>query len=165
MGVSALIGFGVSKAFQAVGQYNAGQDAKSIADYNAQIALQQEQDALDRGKQDEEKFRQGVKGLIGSQRTGFAGQGVDVGQGSAADVQADAAFMGELDALTIRNNAARAARGYAQQAMLDKMGGEAKASEGDWAAASTAIGAAGTIGSDLSAKYGFGGSSPASGGY
>jgi hypothetical protein len=54
--------------------------------------------------------------MVGTQRAGFAAGNIDVGSGSAVDVQADTAFMGELDALQIRTNAAREAWGYSVEA-------------------------------------------------
>ena len=115
---------------QAVGSWRAGTEAREageaerraadsqaeLAEYNASVADLQAQDAVDRGAEEEGRFRQGVRAMIGSQRTGIAAAGVDVGFGSAVDVQADAAFLGELDALTIRTNAAREAWGYKVEA-------------------------------------------------
>lgn len=101
-------------------QYEANaQVAESQAaqlDYNAHAAEEQAADATARGAEDESRFRTQVRGLIGSQRAGFAGQGVAVGSGSAADVQGDAAYLGNRDALTIRHNAAREAWGFQVQA-------------------------------------------------
>lgn len=138
-----------------------------ILDYNATIADAQAADAVTRGQEEENRYRQGVRSLIGSQRAGFAGQGVDVGVGSAADVQADSAFLGELDALTIRTNAAREAWGYKVQAADTRKRAEVTRKTGVFAerAANAAgnsayVGAGATIasgaGSLLEARYGFG---------
>jgi hypothetical protein len=94
----------------------AAEDQAGISDYNAQVAEQQATDAVAQGTTEEDRFRTQVRGMIGSQRTGFASNNVDVSSGSAVDVQADAAKLGELDALQIRTNAARAAWGYKVQA-------------------------------------------------
>ncbi len=90
----------------------AAQAQAGLLDYNAQIADAQAADAVTRGQEEENRYRQGVRTLVGSQRAGFAAQGVDIGTGSALDVQGDTAFLGELDALTIRTNAAREAWGH-----------------------------------------------------
>jgi hypothetical protein len=106
------------KAQQAQYEANA-QVAESQAaqlDYNAKVAEEQAADAITRGQEEESRFRTSVRGLIGSQRAGFAGQGVVVDAGSAADVRADTTYLGERDALTIRHNAAREAWGYQTQA-------------------------------------------------
>ena len=125
----ALIGMGVgmytqfrsgqkaASAAEAQGQAQreAAESQAQLAEWNAEVAGLQQKDAIARGAEEEQRFRTGVRGLIGSQRAAFAGSGVDVGFGSAVDVQADAAFLGELDALTIRTNAAREAWGYQVQ--------------------------------------------------
>ena len=117
---------GVMAAYKAKQQRNAakqleegGDRAREAAnsqadlqDWNASIARLQAMDARERGKEAEERFRQGVKMTIGAQRAGFAAQNVDVGFGSAVDVVADSAYLGELDALQIRTNAAREAWGF-----------------------------------------------------
>lgn len=121
---------GVGYAINAVGTIKAGNAAKrageaekaakeseaQLAEYNAGVADLQAKDALERGYEDENKFRQSVRGMIGSQRAGQAASNVDVSYGSAVDVQADASFLGEMDALTIRNNAARESWGFDVQA-------------------------------------------------
>jgi len=87
----------------------------------AEIADLQAKDAIERGALDEQRFRQSIRATIGAQRAGFAGANIDVGYGSAVDVQADAAFLGELDALTLRNNAglvAHAAAGFGASTIL-----------------------------------------------
>lgn len=60
-----------------------------------------------------------TKQAIGTQRTALAANGVDVNSGSASQLQDDTAMLGELDALTIQNNAAREAYGYRVQATQD----------------------------------------------
>lgn|SRR5574341_1224779 len=98
-------------------QRRVAESEAALLDYNANIADLQAQDAIERGHEEESRFRTGVRQLIGAQRADIAASGVDVGFGSAVDVQADAAFLGELDALTIRTNAAREAWGYQVEAV------------------------------------------------
>jgi len=87
-----------------------------VADFNAKVATAQATDAIARGAEEEGRYRLQIKSTIGAQRVGFAGGNVDVGFGSAVDVQADTAHTGELDALKIRSNAVRTAWGYSVQA-------------------------------------------------
>jgi len=169
-----------STATTVIGQVKAGNAAKrageaqreasesqaELADYNAAVADLQAKDAIARGAEEEARFRTQVKGAIGAQRAGLAASNVDVGFGSAVDVQADAAFLGELDALTIRTNAAREAWGYEVQAEDLRKRGEIARKEGvyfeaagreaqsasRWGAASTVAGSAGSL---LMQKYGF----------
>jgi hypothetical protein len=149
----AAIILGIGVGVSAYGQYKAGQQSKKIGDYNASVYEQMAEDAIVRGKDDEQRFRQGVKTLIGSQKAGFAGQNIDVNSGSAVDTQADAAFLGELDALTIRTTAQREAKGYKAQAQSARMGGSLDATKGNFGAASTVLSGASTL---LQARYGWG---------
>lgn len=199
----ALILAGVATATSVVGQIKAGNAAKKagevqatastrigelqqessesqaqLSEFNAATAELQAKDAVERGVEQESRFRTQVRGAIGAQRAGFAGMGVDVGFGSAVDVQGDAAFLGELDALTIRTNAAREAWGFKvqgedltrraaiqrkegrNQAEAGRLGaagaiaaGNAQQTASRWGAASTIL----TGGSSLlQTKYGFG---------
>lgn len=93
-------------------QKAASESEATLQEFNASVADVQETDAVQRGNEEEDRFRMGVRGMIGSQRAAIAGANIDVGFGSALDVQADAAYLGELDALKIKTNAAREAWGY-----------------------------------------------------
>jgi len=93
-------------------QREVSESEAGLTDYNAAVAELQAKDAVERGAEEESRFRTTVRGMVGTQRVGFAAGNIDVGYGSAVDVQADAAYLGELDALTIRTNAAREAWGY-----------------------------------------------------
>lgn len=149
-----------------IAQREAAESEAELSDFNASVADAQAQDAIERGHEDESRYRSGVRDLIGSQRAGFAASGVDVGFGSSVDVQADAAFLGELDALTIRNNAAREAWGYNVQAtdlrkraeITRRAGANAEAAGREQQKAAR-IGAATTLvagtGSLLAQKYGY----------
>lgn len=113
--------FGARSQANAAKQAGAAQQAAAESDadrleWNAEYARLTALDTIDRGAEEEAKFRSSVRGLIGSQRAGYAAQDVDVAFGSATDVQADAEFLGELDALTLRNNVQREAYGYTAQA-------------------------------------------------
>lgn len=141
-------------AMNAVGQIKAGNKAKEAGEQSGQILEARARDARAIGADEESRYRASVRGLIGSQRAGFAAQGVDVGSGSAVDVQADAAYLGELDALTIRNNAAREAWGYEVEADQARKGGAIAQKESRWGAV-TSI--AGTAGSLAAQRYGFSG--------
>jgi hypothetical protein len=145
-----------STTVQVAGQIKAGHAAKKAGEYNAQVAELQAQDALDRGRQDEATYRQGVRTVMGSQRADFAGQNIDVESQSALDVSADTAYLGELDAQQIRTNAQREAWGYKVQANQSRMQGSAQANAQYYGAAGSALNGATTL---LGMKYGWGGSS------
>lgn len=176
----ALIAMGIGAAWNAYQQHKKGkaeQKAAGLAagakeseaqlqDVNAGTADLQAADAITRGAEAESRYRTQVRGAVGRQRAGFAASNVDVGFGSPVDVQADAAFLGELDALTIRTNAAREAWGYRVQAddlrrraaitrkegVYLEAGGKEAARQGNAAAVGTLIGGGASL---LQARYGF----------
>ncbi len=144
---------GAGAAVSAIGSVKAGNAQKRIAEFNAAIAEQQAVDAIARGAEDEANFRAGVRGLLGTEKAGFAAQGVDIGIGSAVDVQVDTAFLGELDALTIRTNAAREAWGYRVEAENLRRGGAISQRAGRFQAATTILGTGVSL---LASQFGFG---------
>ena len=110
MGSSAAIA--ISTIYTANAQRQAGKASQRIAEWNADVAGKQADDAIARGRETERRQRIGIRQTIGTQRAAFAAQGVEVDDGSALEVAQDTAALGELDLMTIRNNAAREAWGY-----------------------------------------------------
>jgi hypothetical protein len=175
-----------SAAFGAYGQVKAGSEsakagaqekeardaAAKVYEWNAKIADLQAKDAEVRGDIEEDRFRKGVEQYIGAQRAAFSASNIDVNFGSAVDVQADTAFQGELDALTIRNNAMRESWGFKVEAVdqrarahVARKSGLAAAEAGRSQRTQARLGALGTVlgtgTSLLAARYGFsGGSKP-----
>ena len=143
MGASGAI-FAASSAFGATTQYGAGKINQRVAEANARIAEMQAADAEARGDEDARLFGEQVKGLMGSQRAAYAGQGVVVDEGSAAEVVADTARQGELDRLRILNNAAREAWGYRVQAVDMRNQGRLARFRGNTQAVGTILGSAST---------------------
>jgi hypothetical protein len=154
----------------------ASESQAQLAEYN--VADLQAKDATERGELDAQRFRARTRGLVGEQRAGIAAGNIDVGYGSAVDVQADATYLGELDALTVKTNAAREAWGYRvesedlrQRAAIARQEGEAAAeagryeregayeygkgrrSAGKYGAIGTLVGSGASL---LEARYGFG---------
>jgi hypothetical protein len=73
-------------------------------------------DAKVRGAIESDQARVQTQQLIGTQRAAQAANGGLVNEGSNAIIQQETAQLGELDALTISNNAAREAYGYQVEA-------------------------------------------------
>lgn len=96
----------------------------NLALNNRRKALKMADDARERGGNEERRYRQTVAGVKSSQRAGFAKSGVEVDTASAFDVTTQTEVLGEIDALTIRLNAERAALGFKTQA--EEFGLEAK---------------------------------------
>lgn len=97
--------------------YMAARGQRKISEANARIARQQAIEAGRIGEVEEAAHRARVSRLVGLQRALVGASGVTVGEGTTADLEADTYMLGELDALTIRNNAYRQAWGYRALAM------------------------------------------------
>lgn len=100
-----------SKAQQSAYEYQA-----AVNRNNAQYAEWQAQDALQRGATAEQNQRLKTAQLKSAQRARLAANGVVIDEGSALNLLDDTDYMGERDALTIRDNAKREAWGARVQA-------------------------------------------------
>lgn len=105
------------------GTWEQGQAQAASARYNAAVehsnALISTQNAAIAGQAgSEQAFMTGLKtrSMVGSLAAHQGASGVDVNSGSNVDTRASADALGELDALTVRSNAAREAYGYQTQA-------------------------------------------------
>lgn len=126
-------------ALGAVGQMKAGADAKETAAINAQLAGIQAEDALSRGGVEEDRYRRQIAQTAGAQKAEFGARNVKGSSGTALDILADTAMIGEEDALTIRNEAAREAWGYRWQANESNRYGKAAYRNSQYAAGSTLL--------------------------
>lgn len=134
-----------SKANQAAYEYQS-----SVNKNNATMAGWQAQDALQRGATAEQNQRLKTAQLRSSQRARLAANGVIIDEGSALNLLDDTDFMGERDALTIRDNAKREAWGarvqasnYSNDAAMLSNRADAESPLGS--AASTLLTGAGTV--------------------
>lgn len=133
----------------------------SVARLNASQSVDKSRDAIARG-QDELKIYQGKAGqTMGDQRAAFAANGIEVGYGSAVDVQADAQANSLADQKTITSNYTRERQGFLIDAS-NYMGESAAAKSRQRGAvistalnvAGTALGAASQVGKINAAKKG-----------
>lgn len=112
MGVwGQLAGAGIDAA----GDLEEGKQDAATAETNRRLSVAQANDALLRGSVEERRYRREVAQIVGGQKAAFGQRNVAV-SGTALDLLSDTAMVGEEDALTIRNNAAREAWGYRNQA-------------------------------------------------
>lgn len=130
LAIAGMVASGLSAVGGAVGSVMQGRQQAGQANYqaavarnNAILADRNAKLAIQAGDVKEQAKRRETAGLIGAQRAAYAAHGVDVNVGSPVDIQSDTAMLGELDALTIRNNAQREAYGYKIQG--DSAGAEA----------------------------------------
>ncbi len=117
-------------ALTALSTYHQAKSTKQLGRYkqqteneNADFLDIQAKDAILRGDRASNDLKLKTKGLIGRQRAAMAAQGIDIGDGSALDIQEDTAGQGAMDALTIKNNAWRESFGFGMQARARRRAG------------------------------------------
>jgi hypothetical protein len=109
--MGTLIGAGIDVA----GKLAQGKQDAATGETNRRLGMAQANDALLRGTKEETRYRRIIAQVAGQQKADFGARNVAV-SGTALDLLGDTAQIGEEDALTIRNNAAREAWGYRNQA-------------------------------------------------
>lgn len=166
VGLASLGASAIGGAAGAYGSYMQGQATAGAAKYNAAISKEQaalsEQKATMAGQAGEQQAamqEQKTRATVGAIKAAQAGSGLEVDVGSAPDVRASAAELGQLDALTIRSNAAKEAYGYRTQAVsekaqsaLDEFEAKSASEAGTIGAASTFLGGLGSAATNW-AKY------------
>lgn len=150
----------------ALGAYQAGAAQAEAAKFNAKVAQNNEAishaNAAIAGQAGAEQgwmVGQKTRGTLGAIKANQGASNVDVNSGSAADVRASTEELGQLDAMTVRSNAAREAYGYQQQAegfkeqsVLDTYEAKNDVSAGELNAVNTFMGSAGSAASNF-AKF------------
>lgn len=83
---------------------------------NARIAELGARSAFERGQKEVASLTMQAGQLKSRQRAAMAANGIDLGEGNAAEIQASTELMKELDKQTIEANAVRSAWGYRTEA-------------------------------------------------
>jgi hypothetical protein len=128
-----------------IGQQQQAGFQADVAKNNQIIQQRMAEDALNRGKRDEMTHRMRVAQIKSRQRAAFGASGVDPLSGSASDILADTAMMGELDALTIRSNAEREAYAHLTGAQNSGAQGRLSRLRGQSGAAGTLLSGGGKV--------------------
>ena len=102
--------------YSAYAQNQAGKQQRKIANRNADLLDASAADAVERGEEEARVLRRKTKSLRGQQRAALAGSGIDVGSGTALELQEETTTLGALDASQLRKNALREAWGIRTQA-------------------------------------------------
>ena len=120
----SLVGQLGGMATSAIGSYYSAATQKAalagqaaIADTNARIAELGAQSTLAQGQQQVANLTLKAGQLKGTQRATMAANGIDLGEGNAAEIQASTDIMKETDKNTLEANAVRSAWGYRTQAV------------------------------------------------
>lgn len=123
MGIAgAALSFGGS-AYGALAQDAAGVYNRAMAEYDAKQLDDLAVDAIARGETEAQRVGQEGRRIQGEQRAGFAGQGLDVSIGTAADMQVETLALNARDMRTVRLNAMEEARGIRVQAATTRSNG------------------------------------------
>lgn len=107
----------IGSYYSAAAQKTALQGQAAVADINARIAELGAQSALYQGQQQVGALTLKAGQLKSGQRATMAANGIDLGTGNAAEIQASTDIMKEIDANTLTANAVRSAWGYRTQAV------------------------------------------------
>lgn len=152
MGAALPILTVLSAGVQAIGAIQSG-NAKSAADkYNAQVAANnatiarnnaEQAGAAGNAKVEQEQLKE--RAQIGALKANQGASGVDVNSGSSVDVQSSAAELGELNALSVRSDAARQAYGYQTEASGYDAQSNLDTSQASYDKSAGYMGAAGSI--------------------
>ena len=129
---------------QAKGQTDNANFESGMLKQNAMFKEQTAQETINAGATSADWQRVRTGQMIGTQRSVQAANGIDVNSGSSAQMQDDTAMLGELDALTIQNNAAREAYGYRVQAKQDLLNANQTVQNGKTAAMGSILGGLGS---------------------
>jgi hypothetical protein len=149
---STVIG-GAAALQQADSSAKASRYNAQVAEMNAVLSQRRAKDASERGAKAEQQKRMEIAALQGRQRAAMAANGVDVNYGSALDTLIDTAYLGELDALTIRRNAAREAYDFEVDAVNGRADAGLSRANADSAMAGGYLNAAGTVLGGASSAY------------
>lgn len=158
----AVASIGTSVAGGIVGAKGARQQADAnvasaqyqaaVARNNSIIAEQNAQREIAVGAIQGETQNYATRATVGKQKAVQGASGIDVNSGSALDVRTSTINLGELDAMTIFNNAQQRAAGYRAQASnftaesgLDQMKAYNADKAGDYAVASSLISSASSV--------------------
>lgn len=130
----------------AYGQYQQGKYQQKVAKNNSIVLNRMAEDARARGSEKEQQHRMRVAQMKSKQRAAVGASGRDI-SGSASDLLADTAMMGELDALTIRANADREAYGHEVGATNELAQGKLDRMRGNYGAMGTLLSGGGQFAS------------------
>lgn len=114
--VGGFFGAGTQKA-NLRGQAAVAEANARIYDTNAHLAELSAQSVLEQGQRQVGTLTMKAGQLKSKQRTALAANGVDVGEGNAAEILASTDIMKEIDTNTLTANAARSAWGYRTSAI------------------------------------------------
>lgn len=136
---------GVSSIEQGREQAESAKYNSEVQANNATIATQNANLAGAEGAANAAIEQQKTRAQVGGIKAAQAANGVDVNTGSNVDVRSSAAELGELNAITIRSNAAKTAYGYQTQSVSDTAQSQLDQSQSKYAAEAGYVNAGSTL--------------------
>jgi hypothetical protein len=119
--------------------------SQKIANNNAKMADYAATDAKAKGEEEAIALQRRGASIKSSQRVAQAANGLDLGYGTAADLQDQTDFFSQSDAATARTNAARSAWSTTQQGQDFRTQGAAASYNGGMQATGSLISGAGQV--------------------
>jgi len=107
-----MIVMAVGTGLTALNQYQQGQNQQKVADWNADLQVQNAKDARAKSEQDAMERLKQAETLKGKQRLAYAAAGVDISSGTPLDTMMQTARDAEMDAINIRKQGELTARNY-----------------------------------------------------
>lgn len=98
---------------QAEGARLKGKRERANLDFNASMSEMAAKEEIEQGEREVSQVYQKGKQVRGSQRVRAAAQGIEIGAGSAGQLEADTVFLSEIDMIQARSNAWRKSWGHA----------------------------------------------------
>lgn len=150
MSAAAIVGLGAQAAGGILGAYGsiqAGNANQRMAEREADVLDYRANLAIENGAFAAQQVRKQGKAVAGSQKTGYAAQGVVVGDGSSGQMLEQTDKMSEQDALQVKLNAAREYWGLREQAKQTRYQGDLAKYKGRLDAIGGLLGTGGRIAS------------------
>lgn len=122
-----------------------GKYEQRLNDRNAQLEERSRVDAISRGETSQMQHYRRLAQSLGEARVKNAAAGLDVGFGSAANLESDIAMIGYEDSATISENTTKEIQGYDINAANYRSAGAAARAQGKAALTGSIIGATGTL--------------------
>ena len=143
--IAALAAVVIGGALTAKGQHDQGKIAQQVGRNNQVMAEYAAQDAVRRGEDQATAARRRGDAIKGAQRARMAASGLDLGVGTAAELQDQTDFFSQGDQDTARFNAKRDAWSMRASGQSSRAQGDASAQQGNLQAFGTALTTAGSV--------------------
>lgn len=149
----AMIAMAAAAAVSAIGQIEAGRNAKKASEYNAQVAEARGRQVKQAAAFNEQRQRDQADKVVSTQQAAFGRSGVQM-VGSPLLVVSDTAAEAELDALAIRYSGSVEEANAKRQAAADRLQGKIAQQSSYYGAATSLLGGASRAAGGFSAGGG-----------